>query len=369
MVNEVPFLNLESQHKAIRSEMMAAMEKVLDANSFVLGRALSAFESEYAAYHRISYCAGVANGLDAIYLSLRALGIRQGDEVLVPSNTYIATWLAVAMCGATIVPVEPNSATYNIDIAKIEGAITPRTKCIVPVHLFGQACQMEEVMDLAKKHSLFVVEDNAQAHGAMCHSKKTGSFGNVNATSFYPTKNLGALGDGGAVTTNDKILYDKICVLRNYGSSVKYLNDVIGVNSRLDEIQAAVLSVKLKHLDKWATERKLTAKTYLTELQSVGDLVLPFTAAGCEHVFHIFTVRTERRDQLQKYLLGRGIHTMIHYPVPPHLQKAFAYLNLKRDDFPIAEKLAKISLSLPIWPGLKKEQAEFICESIKGFFR
>jgi dTDP-4-amino-4,6-dideoxygalactose transaminase len=367
IVNEIPFLSLESQHRAVRSEILAAMEKVVAANSFVLGKALAAFESEYAAYHQVAHCAGVANGLDAIYLSLKALGIKEGDEVIVPSNTYIATWLAVAMCGATIVPVEPDLATYNIDITKIEEAITPRTKCIIPVHLFGQACQMDELMSLAKKHSLFVVEDNAQAHGATYNSKKTGSFGSVNATSFYPTKNLGALGDGGAITTNDKVLYDKICALRNYGSIVKYLNEVVGVNSRLDELQAAVLSVKLKYLDAWTEERRSIAKMYLTELQGVGDLILPITAMRCKHVYHVFTVRTEQRDQLQEYLLGKGIHTLIHYPVPPHLQKAFGHLNFKRGFFPIAEKLADTSLSLPIWPGLKKAQVEFICECVRRF--
>lgn len=353
---------------AIHGEMMAAIVRVLDANSYILGKALSAFESHYAAYHGISYCAGVANGLEAIDLSLKALGVKEGNEVLVPSNTYIATWLATINSGATLIPVEPDPITYNIDIAKIEAAITPRTKCIIPVHLFGQACQMDELMSLAKKHSLYVVEDNAQAHGAMHKTKMTGTFGDINATSFYPTKNLGALGDGGAITTNDKILYEKICTLRNYGSSTKYLNEVMGVNSRLDEIQAAVLSVKLKFLDVWTDERRSVAKIYLAELQGIGDLILPFTVAGSTHVYHVFSVRTELRDELQKYLLRKSIHTLIHYPVPPHLQKAFVHLGFKKGDFPIAEKLADTSLSLPIWPGMKKEQAELVCENVKDFF-
>jgi dTDP-4-amino-4,6-dideoxygalactose transaminase len=367
-VNEIPFLSLESQHSAIRREMMDAIEKVVDGNSFILGKELTAFENQYAAYHHVPYCVGVANGLDAIYLSLKALGLKNGDEVLVPSNAYIAAWLAVAMCGATIVPIEPDISTYNIDVAKMEAAITKRTKCIIPVHLFGQACQMDELMALAKKYSLYVIEDNAQAHGAAYKMKKTGSFGHVNATSFYPTKNLGAMGDGGAVTTSEKRFYDQICALRNYGSSHKYSNEVVGVNSRLDEMQASILSVKLKYLDTWIAQRRSIAQMYLTELQGLG-LILPSSAPGSTHVYHIFAVRTAQRDKLQEHLLSKGIHTLIHYPIPPHLQKAFSHLGYKKGDFPISEKLADSSLSLPIWPGLQKGQIEFICESVSGFFR
>jgi len=368
MPKEISFLNLEAQHQAIWSAMEAAISKVLKTNQFILGESVLAFEKQYAAYHHVSYCSGVANGLDAIYLSLKVLGIGKGDEVLVPSNTYIATWLGIERTGATIVPIEPNERTYNIDVTKIEAAITPKTKCIVPVHLFGQACQMDVIMDLAKKHSLFVVEDNAQAHGAEFQSKKTGSFGNANATSFYPTKNLGALGDGGAVTTNDKSIYDKICALRNYGSSTKYYNDVIGINSRLDEIQAAILSVKLNYLDQWTEERRQIAKSYLQHLTGVGDLILPTLAEGATHVFHVFSIRTDHRVALQKYLAENGVQTLIHYPVPPHLQKAFSHLDFNKGDFPLAEKLADTSLSLPIWPGLSNEQIQRVSETIKTFF-
>ncbi len=368
MKEEIPYLSLEPQHHEVTSETMEAISSVVNSNSFILGKSLAAFEKSYAAYHQVSYCAGIANGLDALYLSLKALGIGEGDEVVVPSNTNIATWLAIERCGAIIVPVEPNEKTYNLDVTRIEATVNSRTKCILPVHLFGQACQMDEIMAMAKKHSLLVVEDNAQAHGAEYKSKKAGSFGHSNATSFYPTKNLGALGDGGAVTTNDKKIYDAICRLRNYGSAVKYKNDVIGINSRLDEMQAAILSVKLKHLDYWTTQRRAIATDFFSLLKGVGDVILPQIAEGSTHVFHIYTIRTNYRDDLQKFLKEKGVETLIHYPIPPHLQNAFSYLKFKKGDFPIAEKLADTSLSLPIWPGLKHEQEERITNAIKDFF-
>ena len=368
MKEEIPYLSLHAKHSEITSEMMEAISSVVGSNSFILGKSLAAFEKSYAAYHQVSYCAGVANGLDALYLSLKALNIGKGDEVMVPSNTYIATWLAIERCGATIVPVEPNEGTYNLDVTKIEASINSKTKGIIPVHLFGQACQMDEIMTLAKKYSLLVVEDNAQAHGAEYKSKKTGSFGHSNATSFYPTKNLGALGDGGAVTTNNKKIYDSICTLRNYGSAVKYKNEVIGINSRLDEMQAAILDVKLKHLDNWTAQRRAIANVYFNSLYKVGDLILPQIADGATHVFHVFTIRTAYRDKLQSFLNEKEIGTLVHYPIPPHLQNAFSYLKFKKGDFPIAERLAETSLSLPIWPGLKQVQIERIAHAIKDFF-
>jgi dTDP-4-amino-4,6-dideoxygalactose transaminase len=327
-----------------------------------------AFEKHYADYHQVSFCAGVGNGLDAIYLALKALGVTKGDEVIVPSNTYIATWLAIDRTEATVVPVEPNADTFNIDVTKIEVAITSKTKCILPVHLYGQACEMDKIVEVASKYSLGIVEDNAQAHGAECKSHKTGSFGDVNATSFYPTKNLGALGDGGAITTNSKELYEKICLLRNYGSAVKNENKVKGVNSRLDEMQAAILRIKLKQLDKWTAERRLIAQTYQKLLKGVGDLTLPIIAAGSTHVFHIFAVQTSHRDALRDYLQKKGIQTSIHYPVPPHLQPAFSYLGYRKGDFPIAENLARTELSLPVWPGMTTSQIEFISNQVRSFF-
>jgi dTDP-4-amino-4,6-dideoxygalactose transaminase len=366
---EIPFLSLAPQHTPLHDEINLAIANVVKSNNFVLGEYLSTFERHYAAYHQVRYCVGVANGLDAIYLSLKALGIQKGDEVIVPSNTYIATWLAVERAGATIVPIEPNENTCNLDVFKLEKTLTAKTKCIIPVHLFGQACQMDEIMRIAKKYSLFVVEDNAQAHGAMCGSGRTGSFGDANATSFYPTKNLGAWGDGGAITLSDEKVYTKICALRNYGSSKRYFNEVLGVNSRLDEIQAAILSVKLKYLDSWIEQRKSIASMYSNLLNGVGDLVLPSIAEGSTHVFHIFPVRSSHRDPLQNHLTSKGIGTIVHYPLPPHLQKAFSYLGYEKGDFPIAEKMADTSLSLPIWPGLSEEQIEFIADSIKSFFK
>jgi len=368
MNSSIPFLDLKHQHSQIEAELKDSIFNVLKSNSFVLGECLSDFEKMYASYQQVSFCAGVGNGLDAVYLSLKALGIKSGDEVLVPSNTYIATWLAIERTGATIVPIEPNEYTYNVDVSKIKAAISPLTKCVLPVHLFGQACEMDAILEIANTHSLIVVEDNAQAHGATYGAKMTGSFGHINATSFYPTKNLGALGDGGAITTNSKEHYDLVCSLRNYGSTKKYINDWLGVNSRLDEIQAAVLAMKLKYLDAWNAQRRLLASTYFELLGNVGDLILPAIANGASHVYHVFTIRTNYRDALQAHLKEKGIETSNHYPVPPHLQKAFTHLGYTKGDFPIAEKLASTSLSLPIWPGLSKKEQEQIGRAINEFF-
>lgn len=368
MLPSIPFLDLRHQHSQIEAELNEAMLKVLKSNAFVLGGCLADFEKMYASYQQISYCVGVGNGLDAIYLSLKALGVKSGDEVLVPSNTYIATWMAIDRTGATIVPIEPKEDTYNLDASQIKAAISPRTKCVLPVHLFGQACEMDTILEIAHTRSLFVMEDNAQAHGATYRGKLTGSFGHINATSFYPTKNLGALGDGGAITTNSKEHYDLVCSLRNYGSTRKYINDRLGVNSRLDDIQAAVLAVKLKYLDAWNAQRRLLASTYFELLSSVGDLILPTIANGASHVYHVFTIRTNYRDALQTYLKDKGIETSSHYPVPPHLQKAFTHLGYTKGDFPIAEKLANTSISLPIWPGLSRKDQDLIANSIKDFF-
>ena len=364
----VPFLSLEFQHGSIKQDLKDAMERVLRSNWFILGKELEKFEREYATFSESRFCAGVANGLDAITLSLRALGVGAGDEVIVPSNTYIATWLAVSVIGAKPVPVEPDIKSYNIDPSRIEAAVTKKTKAIVPVHLFGQACEMNEIMRLANKNNLFVVEDNAQAHGAECQKKITGSFGQCNATSFYPVKNLGALGDGGAITTNDPELFTGLMRLRNYGSSTKYRNDELGINSRLDELQAAILSVKLKHLAGWTQQRRAIAKRYEEKLQGVGDLILPFTLPECSHVYHVFVIRTKLRDQLQQHLDANGIQTMIHYPVPPHLQQAYAKLGFRHGDFPITEELAKTCLSLPLWPGMTESMIDCISASIVEFY-
>jgi dTDP-4-amino-4,6-dideoxygalactose transaminase len=311
----------------------------------------------------------VSNGLDALFLSLKALGVGPGDEVIVPSNTYIATALAVSYVGASVRFVEPDIDTYNIDPNKIEEAINPATKAIMPVHLYGQPCDMGRIQDISRKHNLYVVEDNAQAHGAKWNQKLTGSWGIVNGTSFYPGKNLGALGDAGAVTTNSPELSRKVRVLRNYGSEKKYFNEVTGYNMRLDELQAGVLSIKLRYLNGWTIQRQTIAKWYDAALKSISDdLVTPYVAPEATHCYHLYVIRTERRDALQRFLTERGIGTLIHYPIPPHLQKAYSNLGYKKGDFPIAEELASSCLSLPIWPGMTSDQVDEVAAAIKKFY-
>ncbi len=368
-MNLIPFLNFEPMHKLVRSEIIQSFQDIYDENWFVLGKKLEKFEKEYAAFSNTNYSVGVSNGLDALHLSLKALGITNGDEVIIPSNTYIATALAASYVGARPVFVEPDINTYNINPANIESAITSKTKVIMPVHLYGQACDMDSIMAIAKKHNLFVVEDNAQAHGATFNGKTTGSFGNANGTSFYPGKNLGALGDAGAVTTNDETIAKKITMLRNYGSEKKYHNEEIGFNMRLDEVQAGFLSVKLKYLNEWTNQRKQIAKQYNDFLKNVGDLILPAVHNNATHVYHLYVIKTKFRDDLHKHLTKKGIGTLIHYPIPPHLQKAYNYLRLKNGTFPIAEELAKNCLSLPIWPGMKSSDVSFVCNTISNFFK
>ncbi|GAB2473637.1 aminotransferase [Hymenobacter qilianensis] len=364
----IPFLSFAPQHDPIREEVLAAIAGVYDKQWYVLGDQVKAFEAAYAAFNEVNHCVGVANGLDALHLALLALNVGPGDEVLVPSNTYIATWLAISFVGATPVAVEPNTATYNIDPRRMEAAITPKTKGIMSVHLYGQACEMTAIMEVAQRYGLWVVEDNAQAQGAAWQGQMTGSFGHVNGTSFYPGKNLGALGDAGAVTTNDEILGGKIRTLRNYGSQQKYYNEVIGYNSRLDELQAAVLNVKLPYLQDWTQQRRTVAALYNQHLAGVGDLILPVTAVGATHVYHLYVVRTTHRDRLQHYLQEQGIGTLIHYPVPPHLQRAYTHLGIQEGAYPIAEELAKTSLSLPMWPGMRQEEVTAVVEGIRSFF-
>jgi dTDP-4-amino-4,6-dideoxygalactose transaminase len=366
---KVPFLSFEETNRQIRTEVLSAIEKVFDSEWYILGQHVKNFEKEYAYFNHTKFCIGVANGLDALILALKALDIKKGDEVIVPSNTYIASVLAVSSAGATPVFVEPDLCTYNIDTSLIEAKITSHTKAIMPVHLYGQACEMEAIMLIARKNNLFVVEDNAQSHGAFFNGKPTGSFGNINGTSFYPGKNLGALGDAGAVTTDDEILAGKISILRNYGSEKKYYNEVKGVNSRLDEMQAAILSVKLRYLDNWTRERQKIAGWYSKKLKNIGDLILPHTATGASHVYHLYILRTDKRDALQEYLNKKEIGTLIHYPVPPHLQKAYEDLGFSKGSFPLAEKIADSCLSLPLYIGMKEEEVDFVAEHIKVFYK
>ena len=364
----IKFLDLQKINSHFEEEFQAAFSSVLQSGWFILGNSVKNFEEEFAAYCSAKYCIGVANGLDALILSLKALGIGSGDEVIVPSNTYIASWLAVSYVGAIPVPVEPAAATYNINPALIEARITQATKAIMPVHLYGQICEMDKISAIAKKNNLYVVEDNAQAQGSMCDGIVAGSWGDVNGTSFYPGKNLGALGDGGAVTTNNEVIAKRIKILRNYGSEKKYFNETKGINSRLDELQAAFLSVKLKALDADNKKRQEAAALYDEHLAGVGDLVLPKTAANCTSVYHLYVIRTNRRDELQEHLTKAGIGTVIHYPMPPHLQKAYRELNFKKGDFPIAEKIADTCISLPMSPLITETEVCFIAESIKSFF-
>jgi dTDP-4-amino-4,6-dideoxygalactose transaminase len=366
---KIPFLSFDGMHLPIKQDLKNAFEKFLESNWFVLGKNIEAFQEEYASFNHVKYCIGVSNGLDALHIALKTLKVGEGDEVIVPSNTYIATVLPVSYVGAAPVFVEPDINTYNIDTQKIEAAITSKTKAIMPVHLYGQACEMESIMAIAKRHNLFVVEDNAQAHGAAYKEKLTGSWGNINGTSFYPGKNLGALGDAGAVTTNNAELAQKAMALRNYGSQKKYYIEMIGFNMRLDECQAGFLSVKLKYLKEWTEQRQEIAGWYNDSLKDIDDLILPSVAKNATHVYHIYLVRAQHRDKLQNYLADNGIGTLIHYPVPPHLQKAYEHLDFKKGNFPVAEEIANTCLSLPIWPGMQQSEVDHIAGKIVNFYK
>lgn len=361
----IPFLDLKSPYLELKSEIDEAIARVVNSGWFIGGPEVESFEAEFASYCGAAHCVGVANGLDALHLALRAMDVGPDDEVIVPSNTYIATWLAVSQCGATPVPVEPDEGTYNIDPALIEAAITSHTKVILPVHLYGQPADMDSILAIARKHGLRVLEDGAQAHGARYKGKRLGGHGDAVAWSFYPGKNLGALGDGGAVTTNDPQLADRVRVLRNYGSRVKYVNEVKGFNSRLDPIQAAILRVKLRYLDEWNTRRKSIAAQYLQELAET-NLILPQVPAWADPVWHLFVIRHSQRDSLSERLVNAGIGTLIHYPIPPHKQEAYADAGFQDGDFPLAERIAKEALSLPIGPQLLEKQA---CQVIEAVYR
>lgn len=365
---KIPFLSFESSNKEIKTEVLTSFENFFDNAWYVLGEQVKRFEQEFAEYNKVEHCIGVSNGLDALHLSLKVLHIGKGDEVIIPSNTFIASALAVSYVDATPVFVEPDINTYNINPQNIEAAITPKTKAIMPVHLYGQACEMEPIMEIAKMRNLFIVEDNAQSQGATYQGKLTGSWGDINGTSFYPGKNLGALGDAGAITTNNASLAEKASIFRNYGSQKKYHNEEIGFNMRLDECQAGFLSIKLKYLNQWTAQRQEIASWYNEELKNVGDLVLPVVHKDATHVYHLYVIRTQYRDALQKFLGDNGIGTLIHYPIPPHLQKAYQHLGFKKGDFPIAEEIANTCLSLPVWPGMQKDQIIYMVQKIKLFF-
>jgi dTDP-4-amino-4,6-dideoxygalactose transaminase len=366
MSDEILFLDLRATYLEIKDELDAACQRVMNSGWYILGEEVTAFEREFAQYCGTKHCVGVANGLEALQLILKACGLETGDEVIVPSNTYIATWLAVSNAGATVVPVEPDPRTYNLDPGRVEAAITRKTKAILPVHLYGQPADMDPINDIARRHGLKVIEDAAQAHGARYRDRRVGSLGDAAGWSFYPTKNLGAYGDAGAVTTDDDGLADRIRLLRNYGSKSKYYNEERGINSRLDELQAAMLRVRLKHLDEWNSRRSRIAAKYLEGLRQT-ELMLPVVCEGADPVWHLFVIRSNRRDELQRYLKSQGVNTLVHYPVPPHLQKAYGEMALASGSAPIAEAIHREVLSLPIGPHLSDSAAAQVVDAARSF--
>ncbi len=363
---KIPFVSFEVMHNEIRDGLTDAFNRVLNKNWFIQGSELEAFEKEFAEFCGAKYCVGCGNGLDALYLALRAYGIGDGDEVIVPSNTYIATALAVSYTGATPVFVEPFEDTFNINPGLIEKAVTSHTKAIMAVHLYGQPAMMDEIRSIASKYNLRVIEDSAQAHGATYKGVRTGNLGDCAGFSFYPGKNLGALGDGGAFVTNDKELADKVRALGNYGSDYKYHHIYKGTNSRLDELQAAFLRVKLKELDRWNTERNRIAGRYLNEINN-DKIILPVTGEGMTHVYHIFGIRCDSRDELERFLNEKGIGTNKHYPIPMHMQGAYADLNISEGTYPIAESISATELSIPMYYGMTEDEISYVIEQINAF--
>lgn len=361
---KVPFLDLKAVNTPYRATINKELEQIFDSGRYLLGTKVRDFELAFSKYCDTRYCIGVGSGLDALYLTLRAMGIGRGDEVLLPANTFIATFLAVDSCGATIVPVEPNENSFNINPHAAEAAITSRTKAIIPVHLYGQPADMPVICALAHKYKLRVIEDAAQAHGAVIKGKRAGAWGDAAAFSFYPGKNLGALGDGGAITTNDPELEQKIKMLRNYGSREKYHHELRGVNSRLDEFQAAILGIKLKSLDESNNRRSAIATRYLNEIKHPG-VTLSHPLPNRTHVWHLFVIRVSNREEWQTYLSEKGVETLIHYPIPPHRQPAFE--NYFDETYPITERLHREVLSLPISPVMSDEQVSYVVETINSY--
>lgn len=363
----IPFVDFTPMHTEIRSELDEAYNKVMDSNYFIQGTEVSLFEKEFADYCGAKHCIGVATGLDALYLILKAMEIGVGDEVIVPSNTFIATALAVSYVGAIPVFVEPEISTYNIDVRRIEEKITDKTKAIIAVHLQGRPADMDIINEIAQRHGLKVVEDAAQAHGTKYKGKKVGTMSDAAGFSFYPGKNLGALGDGGCVVTNDKNLADKVRALGNYGSDYKYHHIYQGTNSRLDEMQAAFLRVKLRCLDKWNEYRKMVAKKYIDGINNEAIILPLHSTDDYEHVYHVFVIRCEKRDELEDYLKENGISTVKHYPIPMHMQKAYEGLNISAGELPIAEEISDTVLSIPMYYGITDEQVNYVIEKINSF--
>ena len=363
---KIPFVSFRPMEKELDKELRAAFERVYNRSWYIEGEEDQKFEADFAKFCDSKYCVGVGNGLDALMLSLKAMGVGIGDEVIVPSNTYIATALAVTYVGATPIFVEPDIRTFNISPELIVNKITTATKAIIAVHLYGQACDMDSIMEIAKKYGLLVLEDGAQAHGALYKGRKTGSFGNMAAFSFYPGKNLGALGDAGAIVTNDAKLAEKVRALGNYGSDYKYHHIYKGNNSRLDELQAAFLAAKLPILDKMNEERRKIAKRYLSGIKN-PEIVLPYVNPDTVPVWHIFAIRTKRREALEKYLQDKEIGTNKHYPIPMHMQECYKDLGIKGGELPIAEEISATELSIPMYYGMTDEEVEYVIEAINAF--
>lgn len=359
----ISYLNLKRQYAHIDKEIGQALEKVLKRQEFILGKEVNAFETEYAAYLGTKYVVGVGSGTDGLLLSLLALGVGKGDEVITPVNSFIATTLAITQLHATPVFVDCDKDTYQLDVSQVVDKITKRTKAILPVHLYGAPCIIDQLAQIARKHGIYLIEDAAQAHGSAYKNKKLGTFGDINIFSFYPGKNLGAYGDAGAICTNNNILYEKIKMLHNYGQKSKYIHEEIGVNSRLDDIQAAVLRVKLRYLDGWNKKRQRKVDIYKNNLFAKYQEIIQDGVSN----YHILSIEVEDRNKLQKFLKNKGIQTLIHYPVPIHLQKCYSYLGYKKGDFPIAERLADKILSLPIYPELKDKEIFYIIDQINAF--
>ena len=363
----IPFLDLKAAYKELQISLDAAYRCVMESGGYILGQEVEAFEDEFAGYCQAKYCIGVGNGLDALHLILRGYEIGSGDEVIVPAHTYIATWLAVSCAGATPVPVEPDIQTYNINPGLIEEAITPNTRAIMPVHLYGQPADMDLISKIARKHHLKVIEDAAQAHGARYKGKRVGNLGDAAGFSFYPGKNLGAWGDAGAVLTDDKALANRVRTLRNYGSQAKYNHNLKGINSRLDSLQAALLRVKLKHLEEWNNRRQNLAEHYLKAMTEIPELTLPSVPRWAKPAWHLFVVRHRQRNRLQEFLAECKIGTLIHYPVPPHLSEAYAEQGWKSGDYPVTEKMADTVLSLPMGPHLTEIMQQEVISKVKAF--
>lgn len=364
---KVEFCSFKPMHNEIRQRLDDAYNRVMDSSNFIHGKECELFEKEFAHYCGAKYCVGVASGLDAIYLILKALGIGKGDEVIVPSNTFIATALAVSYVGAIPVFVEPTIESYNIDVTRIEEKITDKTKAIIAVHLQGRTADMDAIKKIAKKYKLKVIEDAAQAHGAKYKGKKAGSLSDAAAFSFYPGKNLGALGDGGCVVTNDEGIAKQVRILSNYGSDYKYHHIEKGTNSRLDELQSAFLREKLPNLDKWNEYRRKVAKRYLKEIKNPLIKLPVASSKEFEHIYHVFVIRCDKRDELERYLALNGIVTVKHYPIPMHLQKAYSDLGLKEGDMPIAEEISKTVLSIPMYYGITEEEVQHVIDTINNF--